>query len=78
MACVEASEFKLASVSAMYIIVHPDHLEELIQYYEEFGYANEMISVLETGLERANIGIFTDLGVLYAKYIPTKLMEYCK
>jgi len=30
------------------------------------------------GLERAHIGIFTELGVLYAKYRPNKLMEYCK
>lgn len=35
MACVEATEFKLAGVAAMNIIVHPDHLEDLIQHYEE-------------------------------------------
>lgn len=30
MACVEAEEFKLAAVAGMNIIIHPDHLEELI------------------------------------------------
>jgi clathrin heavy chain len=29
MACVEAAEFKLAAVSGLNIIIHPDHLEEL-------------------------------------------------
>lgn len=38
MACIEAAEFKLAAVSGLNIIIHPDHLEELAQYYEEFGY----------------------------------------
>lgn len=39
-----------------------------------------MISVLETGagLERAHVGIFTELAILYAKYRPEKLMEHCK
>jgi len=39
-----------------------------------------MISLLETGmgLERAHVGIFTELGVLLAKYRPERLMEHCK
>lgn len=39
-----------------------------------------MITLLETGvgLERAHIGIFTELAILYAKYKPEKLMEHCK
>lgn len=80
MACVEAAEFKLAAVAGLNIIMHPDHLEELAQYYEEFGYQNEMISLLETGmgLDRAHVGIFTELGVLLAKYRPERLMEHCK
>lgn len=30
MACVEATEYKLAAVAGMNIIVHHDHLEEII------------------------------------------------
>ena len=30
------------------------------------------------GLERAHMGIFTELGVLYARYRPEKLMEHVK
>jgi clathrin heavy chain len=54
----------------MNIVIHPDHLEDLIKHYEEYGYPDEMINLLETGmtLERAHIGIFTELAVMYAKY----------
>lgn len=39
-----------------------------------------MMSLLETGmgLDRAHVGIFTELGILYAKYNPAKLMEHIK
>jgi clathrin heavy chain len=30
------------------------------------------------GLERAHMGIFTELGILYAKHRPEKLMEHLK
>jgi clathrin heavy chain len=79
-ACVEATEYKLAAVAGMNIIIHHDHLEDIIQRYEEYGVAEEMISLLETGmgLERAHVGIFTELGVLYAKHAPQKLLEHIK
>lgn len=80
MACVEAQEYKLAAVAGMNIIIHPDHLEDLIAHYEEHEVADEMISLLQNGmtLERAHIGIYTELGILYAKYQPEKLMEHIK
>jgi len=80
MACVEAGEYRLAAVAGMNLIIHPDHLEELIHHYEEYGVPNEIISLLETGmgLDRAHVGIFTELGVMYAKYKPEKLMEHIK
>jgi len=39
-----------------------------------------MINLLETGvgLERAHVGIFTELAILYAKYQPDRLMDHCK
>lgn len=80
MACVEAQEFKLAAVAGSNIIIHPDHLEDLIKHYEEFQCPEEMISLLETGMlsDRAHTGIFTELGIMYAKYSPAKLMEHIK
>lgn len=72
MACVAAQEYKLANAAAMNIIVHPDEVEGLIRHYESLGVVNEVITLLETGvgLERAHIGIFTELAILYAKYKP--------
>lgn len=68
MACVEAGEFRLASIAGMNIIIHPDHLDELIRHYEALGVPDEIISLLESGmnLERAHVGIYTELGVLFA------------
>jgi len=79
-ACVEKEEFKLAAMCGMHIIVHPDHLEELITLYESTGNADELMTMLEQGLglEGAHAGVFTELGVLYSKYLPEKLMEHIK
>ena len=80
MACVAAQEYKLANNAAMHIIIYPDELEGLIRHYESLGVTNEIIALLESGvgLERAHIGIFTELAILYAKYKPEKLMDHCK
>lgn len=80
MACVANQEYKLAAVAGQYIIVHPDHIEELIHHYEKYGVPDEMIALLESGMhmDRAHIGIFTELGVMYAKYKPEKLMEHIR
>merc|ERR1719174_1782743 len=78
--CVEHKEFRLAQICALHIIVNPDELEELIGSYEKHGHFDEVIAVMEAGLglERAHMGIFTELGVLYAKYKEAKLMEHIK
>lgn len=78
--CVVAKEFRLAQVCAMNIIVYMDHLIDLVKHYERLGYFNELISVLEQGinLDRAHQGMYTQLGVLYAKYKEDKLMEHIK
>jgi len=78
--CVEHKEFRLAQICALHIIVNPDELEELIGGYEKYGHFDEVIQVMEAGLglERAHMGIFTELGVLYSKYKEEKLMEHIK
>ncbi|KAL0481606.1 clathrin heavy chain [Acrasis kona] len=77
-ACVDAGEFRYAQSCGLNIIIHVDELEDLIFYYESRGYFEELIELLEKGLglERAHTGIFTELGVLYAKYKPDRLMEH--
>lgn len=79
-ACVRSQEFRLAAIAGLNIVIHPDHLEGLIQHYEKFGYYRECTQLLEgsLGLERAHMGIYTELGVMYAKYDPDRLMDHIR
>jgi len=79
-ACVDEGEFRLAQLCALNIIVNADDLEEITQYYEKKGHFEELIALMESGigLERAHMGIFTELGILYAKYKTERLMEHLK
>ncbi|KAI9251762.1 hypothetical protein BDA99DRAFT_563473 [Phascolomyces articulosus] len=78
--CILQREFRLAQICGLHIIVHAEELEELVQVYERNGYFDELIRLLEAGLglERAHMGMFTELAVLYAKYAPEKMMEHLK
>lgn len=77
-ACVDNKEFRLAPICGLNIVVHADELEELINYYQDRGYNEELISLLESalGLERAHMGMFTELAILYSKYKPNKMKEH--
>eukprot|EP00094_Tigriopus_californicus_P009052 TCALIF_08726-PA protein Name:"Similar to CLTC Clathrin heavy chain 1 (Bos taurus)" AED:0.13 eAED:0.13 QI:38/0.57/0.26/0.93/0.78/0.66/15/0/1551 len=77
-ACVENSEFRLAQMCGLHIVVHADELEDLINYYQDRGFFEELMSLLEAslGLERAHMGMFTELAILYSKYKPIKLREH--
>jgi len=77
-ACVDNSEFRLAQMCGLHIVVHADELEDLINYYQDRGYFEELMSLLEAslGLERAHMGMFTELAILYSKYKPAKLREH--
>jgi clathrin heavy chain len=79
-ACVDAGEFRLAQVCGLHIIVHADELDDLICKYEHGGHFEELIELMEagTGLERAHMGIYTELGILYAKFKDEKLMNHIK
>ncbi|KAF5272050.1 hypothetical protein FQR65_LT05031 [Abscondita terminalis] len=77
-ACVNAEEFRLAQMCGMHIVVHADELQDLINYYQDRGYFEELIGLLEAalGLERAHMGMFTELAILYSKYKPAKMKEH--
>ncbi|XP_070571438.1 clathrin heavy chain 1 [Ptychodera flava] len=77
-ACVDGEEFRLAQMCGLHIVVHADELEELINYYQDRGYFEELIALLEAalGLERAHMGMFTELAILYSKYKPQKMREH--
>ncbi|OTF76201.1 clathrin heavy chain 1-like protein [Euroglyphus maynei] len=77
-ACVDHNEFRLAQMCGLHIVVHADELEDLINYYQSRGYFEELIFMLEAalGLERAHMGMFTELAILYSKYKPAKMREH--
>ncbi|RUS20583.1 clathrin, heavy polypeptide, isoform CRA_b, partial [Endogone sp. FLAS-F59071] len=79
-ACIEHREFRLAQICGLHIVVHAEELEELITVYERNGFFDELMALLEggLGLERAHMGMFTELAILYAKYRPEKMMEHLK
>jgi len=79
-ACVDAEEFRLAQACGVNVIVFMDHLNDLIHHYEQGGYFEQVIALMEQGLnlERAHQGIFTTLGILYCKYKEDKLMEHIR
>jgi len=77
-ACVEAKQFRLAQVAGLALIVHGDELAGVINFYEQRGYFEEIIALLESGLglDRAHGGMYTELAILYSKHKPSKLMEH--
>eukprot|EP00970_Alexandrium_tamarense_P011970 scaffold2643_cov262-Alexandrium_tamarense.AAC.1 len=79
-ACLKADEFRLASTCGLEVIKYPDHLDEVVTFYSDLGHFDHLISLFEQGLglEDAHIGIFTELGILYTKHVPDKVMEHCK
>jgi clathrin heavy chain len=79
-ACVKAKQFQLAAIAGLKIMVHPDRLEVLVNIYEKYGYWEELIKLLDSGLalEQAHNGIFTELGILLAKYVPGRLMDHLR
>ncbi|KAK4540289.1 hypothetical protein LTR36_009601 [Oleoguttula mirabilis] len=79
-ACVAKKEFRLAQICGLNLIVHADELADLVKQYESNGYFDELISLLEAGLglERAHMGIFTELGIALSKYHPDRVMEHLR
>ncbi|KAM0791024.1 hypothetical protein ACM66B_004322 [Microbotryomycetes sp. NB124-2] len=79
-ACIDKKDFRLAQICGLNLIVHAEELNSLVRLYEHRGHTDELIALLEAGLglERAHMGMFTELAVLYAKYRPERLMEHLK
>jgi clathrin heavy chain len=79
-ACVEKKEFRLAQICGLNLIVDAEELQGLVKQYEYNGYFDELIALLEQGLglERAHMGMFTELGIALSKYHPDRVMEHLK
>jgi clathrin heavy chain len=79
-ACVEAGEFAVAQQAGLQVVVEADLIKEVIDLYENLGYFDQVIALLEAALvlERVHGGIFTELAVLYAKHQPGKVLDHLK
>ncbi|TVY87137.1 putative clathrin heavy chain, partial [Lachnellula willkommii] len=79
-ACVDKKEFRLAQICGLNLIVDAEELQGLVKQYERNGYFDELIALLEQGLglERAHMGMFTELGIALSKYHPERVMEHLK
>ncbi|CAG8432851.1 7339_t:CDS:10 [Diversispora eburnea] len=79
-ACVQNNEFRLAHICGLNLIVHAEELQEVIRLYEYNGHMDELLSLLEAGLglERAHMGMFTELAILYTKYRSDKTEEHIR
>ena len=79
-ACIAKKEFKLAQICGMNLIVHAEELTDLVRQYEYNGYFDELIELLRAGLglERAHMGMFTELGIAFSKYHPEEVMDHLK
>ncbi|KAJ1610087.1 clathrin heavy chain [Cryptosporidium canis] len=78
--CMQIGESGLAHQAGLNIIVYPDYCEDVVSEYEKKGLTSELLTLLEGAIQntdRANGSLFTELGILYAKYTPEKLMDYC-
>jgi clathrin heavy chain len=78
--CVEARQFRLAQMCGVNIVVQADELDELVQFYTDRGFFEEVIALLEYALhlERVHMGMYTALGILYSRFKEEKLMEHIK
>ncbi|KAK6591199.1 clathrin heavy chain [Cryptosporidium xiaoi] len=78
--CMQIGESELAYQAGINIIVYPDYCEDVVSEYEKKNMTNELLALLEGAIQntdRAHGSLFTELGILYAKYTPEKLMNYC-
>ena len=79
-ACVAKKEFRLAQICGLNLIVHAEELQDLVKQYEWNGYFDELIALLEAGLglERAHMGMFTELGLALSRHHPERVMEHLR
>ncbi|CCW66995.1 unnamed protein product [Phytomonas sp. Hart1] len=78
MACIVAGEMKLASVCALPVILKAEELSGIADRYESRGLWEDLLAILKmaAGVQGAHMGIFTEIGVLLARYNPEKLLEH--
>ncbi|KAJ9065474.1 Clathrin heavy chain [Entomophthora muscae] len=78
--CVEQGEHRLAQMCGMNLVIHADELQQLVRLYESRGLVSQLLDLMEASLplERAHMGMFTELAVLYTKHRPEATMGHLK
>lgn len=78
--CIRSNEYRLGQICALNLILIADELEHICQMYEKLGLFDQLITLLEGGiaLERAQMGVFTELAMAYAKYREERLIDHIK
>lgn len=78
LACIEAKEYKLALTCAVPVLLRAEEVRGMSARYEERGLWEEYITVLKAAAaaQGAHMGVFTELGIFFAKYKPDKLIEH--
>lgn len=78
LACIEAGELKLAGICAVPVVLKAEEVSSMCNRYETRGLWEELFAVLKNAASNqgAHMAIFTEMGVLLAKYRPEKLVEH--
>ncbi|CAD2214266.1 Region in Clathrin and VPS, putative [Angomonas deanei] len=78
LACIEAKEMKLANMVAVPVVLKAEEVSGICNRYESRGLWEDLYSVLKmaAGHQGAHMGIFTEMGIVLAKYKPEKLIEH--
>ncbi|KAG5489303.1 hypothetical protein GH5_00170 [Leishmania sp. Ghana 2012 LV757] len=78
LACIEAGELKLAGICAVPVVLKAEEIGGICNRYESRGLWEDLFSVLKSASAQqgAHMSIFTEMGVLLAKYRPEKLIEH--
>jgi len=71
---------RLAHVCCLRLVIEEAELADVVEEYESWGHYNALLDLLEAALshDRAHSALFTELGVLLARYRPDGLMDHCR
>ena len=69
-ACGDNAEFWIDQRYGLHIVVHADGLEDMITCYQDRGYFEELMALLEASLEleRDHMSMFSELAILHNGY----------
>ncbi|KAK1935936.1 clathrin heavy chain [Babesia divergens] len=75
-ACIMKKQMDMAHRVAVDLLTYPDFLPGIVSLYENAGYVDELIKLLEGSSQ--SIAVSTELAIAIAKYRPAELMGHFK